>query len=247
MSTLTCSVHHAEQPCLCGCTDHTNKQWLQSGLFPFYHYLKVMLTLQMPGKGGGYWVCYKLHHSLCNISLSLSYLCFFSSRQSADYRYRAAVRELVPQLRYLDNVRVEDDGLSYSGTMGEDWAILRNSIRDRSSSQRAAEDGVCMLLWVSHCKPVNYTGVFNGPFTFVFPEEIADSTGPFSRPSTARRPASSCSRVWPPSSACSRPHTGYRPMSAARPGVLSTPGSRPGSADSDLAAVEAETSVMTHG
>ncbi|KAG7238114.1 hypothetical protein INR49_030176 [Caranx melampygus] len=141
-----------------------------------------------------------------------------TATQSADYRYRAAVRELVPQLRYLDNVSVEEDELSCSSTMGEDWAILRNSIRDRNSSQRATED-----------------------------EGIADSAGPFSRPSSARRPASSRSCVWPPSSAGSRPHSSYRPMSAARPGVLSPPGSRPGSADSDLAAVEAETSTMTHG
>lgn len=157
------------------------------------------------------------------------------------------MRELVPQLRYLDNVRVEEDGLSCSSTMGEDWAILRNSIRDRNSSQCATEDGVSMSFWVNQCRPVNYTGVFNGPFTFVFVEEIADSAGPFSRPSSARRPASSRSCVWPLSSAGSRPHTGYRPMSAARPGLLSPPGSRPGSADSDLAAVEAETSIMTYG
>ncbi|XP_023271303.1 leucine-rich repeat-containing protein 56 [Seriola lalandi dorsalis] len=141
-----------------------------------------------------------------------------TATQTADYRYRAAVRELVPQLHYLDDVRVEEDGLSCSSTMGEDWAILRNSIRDRNSSQGATEDG-----------------------------ETADSVCPYSRPSSARRPASSRSCVWPLSSAGSRPHTGSRPMSLTRPGVLSSPGSRPGSADSDLAAVEAETSIMTHG
>lgn len=36
-------------------------------------------------------------------------------------------------------------------------------------------------------------------------------------------------------------------MTTIRPGVLSPPGSRPGSADSDLATVAAETSVLTHG
>uniref|UniRef100_A0AAQ5ZBF4 Uncharacterized protein n=2 Tax=Amphiprion ocellaris TaxID=80972 RepID=A0AAQ5ZBF4_AMPOC len=78
-------------------------------------------------------------------------------------------------------------------------------------------------------------------------EEIADSACPYSRPSSARRPSSSLSCVWPMSSVGSRPKTGSRPVSAARPGVLSPSGSRPGSADSDLAAVEAETSALTHG
>lgn len=67
----------------------------------------------------------------------------------ADYSYRAAVRELVPQLCYLDDVRVEEDRLSCSSTMGEDWAILRNSIRDGNTSQAATEDGVCMYVLFS--------------------------------------------------------------------------------------------------
>ncbi|XP_042352499.1 leucine-rich repeat-containing protein 56 [Plectropomus leopardus] len=141
-----------------------------------------------------------------------------TASQTADYSYRTAVRELVPQLCYLDDLRVEEDRLSFSSTMGEDWVILRNSIRDNISSPAAAED-----------------------------EETADSACPYSRPSSARRPASSLSCVWPLSSAGSRPHTGSRPMSATGPGVLSPPGSRPGSADSDMATVEAETSTLTHG
>ncbi|XP_070687571.1 leucine-rich repeat-containing protein 56 [Pempheris klunzingeri] len=132
--------------------------------------------------------------------------------QTADYSYRAAVKELVPQLRYLDDLRVEEGGRSCSSTMGEDWAILKNSIRDFNSSQAATED-----------------------------EETADSACPHTRPGSARRPASSRSCVWPLSS------VGSRPMSATRPGVFSPPGSRPGSADSDLATVEAETSILTHG
>ncbi|KAI4825359.1 hypothetical protein KUCAC02_021044 [Chaenocephalus aceratus] len=134
------------------------------------------------------------------------------AKQTADYSYRAAVRELIPQLRYLDDVRVEEDGLSCSSTMGEDWAILRNSIRDCNSPRAATDD-----------------------------EDTADSECPYSRPS------SSLSGVWPLSSADSRPHTGSRPMSASRLGVLSPPRSQPGSADSNLATVEAETSILTHG
>ncbi|XP_041795773.1 leucine-rich repeat-containing protein 56 [Chelmon rostratus] len=135
--------------------------------------------------------------------------------QTADYSYRAAVRDLVPQLHYLDDLKVEEDGRSSSSTMGEDWAILRNAIRDCNSSQGAAED-----------------------------EETADGASLYSRPTSARRPASSHSCVWPPSSACSRPRAGSRPMSSTRPGVLSSPGSRPASADSDVAT---ETGTLTHG
>uniref|UniRef100_A0A673BN49 U2A'/phosphoprotein 32 family A C-terminal domain-containing protein n=1 Tax=Sphaeramia orbicularis TaxID=375764 RepID=A0A673BN49_9TELE len=70
-----------------------------------------------------------------------------SAPQTADYSYRAAVRELVPQLRYLDNTRVEEDGLSSSTTKGEDWAILRNSIIDCNSFQIATEDRAGKILF----------------------------------------------------------------------------------------------------
>ncbi|KAM8892608.1 uncharacterized protein lrrc56 isoform 2-T4 [Spinachia spinachia] len=137
--------------------------------------------------------------------------------QTADYSYRAAVRKLVPQLRYLDDLRVEEDGPSSRSTMGEDWAILRDCIRDGSSSQAATEYG----------------------------EDTADCGYPCSRPASARRPASSRSCVWPHSSAGSRPNIGSGSMTATRPGFLS--GSRPGCADSDLPTVEAEASDLTHG
>ncbi|XP_051239540.1 leucine-rich repeat-containing protein 56 isoform X2 [Dicentrarchus labrax] len=111
-----------------------------------------------------------------------------TATQTADYSYRAEVRELVPQLRYLDDLRVEEDEHSCSSTMGEHRAFLQNTIRDFNSSQAATEDAVCI-----------------------------------------------------------RPRTGSRPMSATRPGICSPPGSRPASADSDLATVEAETSILTQG
>ncbi|XP_041652545.1 leucine-rich repeat-containing protein 56 [Cheilinus undulatus] len=137
--------------------------------------------------------------------------------QTADYSYRSVVRELIPQLRYLDNIRVEEEGRSCCGTMGEEWSILRNSIRDFNSPQ-AADDGA-----------------------------TAGSAGSHRRPGSAGHPASSLSCVCPRSLASSRPLSGYRPMSANKLGVLSPPGSRPSSADSDLATVEAETSNLTHG
>ncbi|XP_057692198.1 leucine-rich repeat-containing protein 56 isoform X1 [Corythoichthys intestinalis] len=55
-----------------------------------------------------------------------------------DYNYWDAVRELVPQLRYLDNARVEDGRLGSSSTLWEDWAILRNCLRN--SSPAVTED-----------------------------------------------------------------------------------------------------------
>ncbi|XP_068595951.1 leucine-rich repeat-containing protein 56 [Brachionichthys hirsutus] len=106
--------------------------------------------------------------------------------QAADYRYRAAVRELVPQLHYLDNLRVDEDGLICNSAVGEDFDILRDSIRDCNSAG-------------------------------------------------SRSPTSS------------GPHAGSRTMSTTMLGVLSHPGSRPGSAESDLAMVETETSFLTHG
>ncbi|XP_061677891.1 leucine-rich repeat-containing protein 56 isoform X3 [Syngnathoides biaculeatus] len=49
-----------------------------------------------------------------------------------DYSYCDAVKELVPQLRHLDNARVEDGRFGPSSTPWEDWAILQNCLRDSS-------------------------------------------------------------------------------------------------------------------
>lgn len=65
----------------------------------------------------------------------------FFSTQMAEYSYRAAVRELLPQLCYLDNLRVEER--HSSSVMGEDWIILQNAIKDSKSSRTAAEEGLC--------------------------------------------------------------------------------------------------------
>ncbi|KAF7659257.1 hypothetical protein LDENG_00001230 [Lucifuga dentata] len=136
-----------------------------------------------------------------------------TAAEMAQYSYRAAVRELIPQLRYLDNVKAEEDGPSCSSTMGEEWAMVIDSIRDNSHNHN---------------------------------EEAAD-TCPYNRPNSPRRPASSLSCGFPFSSMVSRPLSGFRPMSATRHGLFSPPGSRPGSADSDRAAVDVDTSTLTHG
>lgn len=62
-------------------------------------------------------------------------------KQTAEYSYRAAVRELVPHLCYLDNLRVEER--QTSSIMGEDWIILQNAIKDSKLSKAAAEEGFC--------------------------------------------------------------------------------------------------------
>lgn len=97
------------------------------------------------------------------IHTSLFFLC---PTQMADYSYRTAVRELIPQLRYLDDLWVEEDERYCSSTMGDDWAVLRNSIRDLNLSQADTEDGVCVFIYcfVISSSPVDYYSVFNEAF-----------------------------------------------------------------------------------
>lgn len=182
------------------------------------------------------------------IHTSLFFLC---PTQMADYSYRAAVRELIPQLRYLDDLRVEEDGRCCSSTMGDDWAVLRNSIRDLNLSQADTEDGVCVCVYILFCfesfQAAQLITTLYLMRPFIFAEEAAEDARPYSRAASARLPPPSRAFVRPPLLAGSRPHTGSRPMTATRPGVLSPPGSRPGSADSDLATSAAESSSLTHG
>uniref|UniRef100_A0AAQ5XF27 Leucine rich repeat containing 56 n=1 Tax=Amphiprion ocellaris TaxID=80972 RepID=A0AAQ5XF27_AMPOC len=71
-----------------------------------------------------------------------------TSTQIADYSYRAAVRELVPQLRYLDGKRVEEDILSCCSTEGEDLEIVINAIRDCNSSLTTSMDEIPFYLLI---------------------------------------------------------------------------------------------------
>lgn len=140
-----------------------------------------------------------------------------SAVQISDYSYRAAVRELIPQLRYLDDVQVEEEGRHCSScTKGDDWAVLRHSIRDPNLPRADMDE-----------------------------EEAPHDVRPCSRAASARLPPPSRSLVR--LSSGSRPRTCSTPTTATMPGVLSPPGSRPGSADPHLATVAAETSGLTHG
>ncbi|XP_037538653.1 leucine-rich repeat-containing protein 56 [Nematolebias whitei] len=151
-------------------------------------------------------LCHKLH----TLTLEGNPVCTHpnpTSSKVGGYSYRAAVRELVPQLRYLDDVDVDEDGLACCSVTGEDWDILHNSIKKLNSSEAA---------------------------------ELADSVHSCSAHSSASRPFTSPAAVRPLSSPSSRLTL------ATDPGVLSPPGSRPGSSNSDLT-VEEETSTLIHG
>ncbi|XP_056138394.1 leucine-rich repeat-containing protein 56 [Lampris incognitus] len=63
-----------------------------------------------------------------------------TATQMEEYNYRVAVRELIPHLRYLDDVKVEEEGHCSSSIMGEDWSELQDLIRDRNFTKAAAED-----------------------------------------------------------------------------------------------------------
>ncbi|KAG9336996.1 hypothetical protein JZ751_029912, partial [Albula glossodonta] len=54
--------------------------------------------------------------------------------QTAQYEYTSAVRELVPQLRFLDNAPVGDAGLHCDRATVEDWALLKECIKDSASA-----------------------------------------------------------------------------------------------------------------
>ncbi|KAJ8390930.1 hypothetical protein AAFF_G00098500 [Aldrovandia affinis] len=107
-----------------------------------------------------------------------------SPAQIEQYDYRSSVRELVPQLRYLDNVPAGDAGPRCGSATVEDWDLLKESIKD------SAPAGVDSLGSVSASpRP----GSAQRPAT----------TLPLGRPSSTRPISSPASR--PGSSPASRP------------------------------------------
>ncbi|XP_061078486.1 leucine-rich repeat-containing protein 56 [Conger conger] len=60
--------------------------------------------------------------------------------QAEGYSYRSAVRELIPQLRYLDNVPAGDTAPRRASTTTEDWALLKESIKDSAPAGREGEE-----------------------------------------------------------------------------------------------------------
>ncbi|KAA0724225.1 Leucine-rich repeat-containing protein 56 [Triplophysa tibetana] len=54
----------------------------------------------------------------------------------ADYSYRSAVYKLIPQLRFLDDVPVEEDKPECCRSTPTDWTLLKESIKDWSNNDR---------------------------------------------------------------------------------------------------------------
>ncbi|XP_053742147.1 leucine-rich repeat-containing protein 56 [Synchiropus splendidus] len=107
-----------------------------------------------------------------------------TAAQMGDYNYRAAVRELIPQLCYLDNVRVGDEVQGSSSTMGEDWVVLRDSIRGSSWVQEKTPDvsGFSSRPG-SACRPGTSSSSGSRPRTSARPSSAAST--PISRPGSA--------------------------------------------------------------
>ncbi|KAJ8249192.1 hypothetical protein GJAV_G00232150 [Gymnothorax javanicus] len=63
--------------------------------------------------------------------------------QMEGYSYRSAVRELIPQLRYLDNVPAEDVlHRSNSATTEEEWVLINESIKDSAPTEEEEPSSV---------------------------------------------------------------------------------------------------------
>lgn len=185
---------------------------------------------------GIYLYIFKMHHQATLTHQSFQ----FFSTQTAGYSYRAVVRELVPQLCYLDNLSLEESERHSSSTMGEDWVVLQTAIKDSKFSKAAAEGGLCFthVLGSFHVDLVT-------TLIFVSADETMEISCPGSRVLSAGH-LFSPSFVWPHHSADSRPTTGSRPRSAIRPGPLPPTGPKPGSAVLRHKIV-AETCILAHG
>ncbi|XP_035252399.1 leucine-rich repeat-containing protein 56 [Anguilla anguilla] len=156
--------------------------------------------------------------------------------QTEGYRYRTAVRELIPQLRYLDNVPAGDTEPCCDSATAEDWVRLRESLKDSAPAEE--EEPASVLAPLRPGSAPTRPGSAQRPVT-ALPALLS-----LSRPSSARPGSSpSCSSPFarPGSSPSSRP--GSSPSS--RPG--SSPSSRPGSASSSPALLDQDASGLTHG
>lgn len=58
----------------------------------------------------------------------------------SEYNYRSAVRKLIPQLEVLDDAPAEEEDPPHSNTMKEDWALLKECIKDTTSITDSAND-----------------------------------------------------------------------------------------------------------
>ncbi|XP_041075032.1 leucine-rich repeat-containing protein 56 [Polyodon spathula] len=57
--------------------------------------------------------------------------------KSSGYSYRAAVKELVPHLKYLDDIPADHSATPHSSKLNEDWMIVKQSIKDGNLTEDA--------------------------------------------------------------------------------------------------------------
>ncbi|KAB5565531.1 hypothetical protein PHYPO_G00242670 [Pangasianodon hypophthalmus] len=108
--------------------------------------------------------------------------------QVSEYNYRSAVRKLIPQLQVLDDTPAEEEEPRCSSAMIEDWALLKESIKDTTSITDIASD--CLEL-----KELRGASVcdLSRPGSAQHPGTSVGYRSPLSRPGTARPPSSSVS------------------------------------------------------
>ncbi|XP_053345628.1 leucine-rich repeat-containing protein 56 [Clarias gariepinus] len=108
--------------------------------------------------------------------------------QVSEYNYRSAVRKLIPQLQILDDAPAEDEEFRYSSTLKEDWALLRESIKDTNSIIDSGND--CLELMELRSASVCD---FSRPSSTQRPGTSMGYRSPLSPPGTARPSSSSIS------------------------------------------------------
>ncbi|KAI7811754.1 putative leucine-rich repeat-containing protein 56 [Triplophysa rosa] len=95
----------------------------------------------------------------------------------ADYSYRSAVYKLIPQLRFLDDVPVEEDKPECCRSTPTDWTLLKESIKDCSNNDRLEYTD-------TEDRPVGVCGVRPGSAQDLSPRISSSSLS--SRPGSAR-------------------------------------------------------------
>ncbi|XP_056596198.1 leucine-rich repeat-containing protein 56 isoform X2 [Triplophysa dalaica] len=95
----------------------------------------------------------------------------------ADYSYRSAVYKLIPQLRFLDDVPVEEDKPECCRSTPTDWTLLKESIKDSSNNDRLENTD-------TEERPVGVCGVRPGSAQDLSPRMSSSSLS--SRPGSAR-------------------------------------------------------------
>ncbi|KAG7473812.1 hypothetical protein MATL_G00099850 [Megalops atlanticus] len=132
---------------------------------------------------------------LSNLTLEGNPICtrpHSGTSQTEQYNYRVAVKELVPQLRYLDNIPAGDTESHSGGTSVEDWDLLKECIKDSSpaGSQEETEEkaaSLCSYPRPNSAQPSVTTISALRPFSQAsgHPASTRSVSSPLSRPGSA--------------------------------------------------------------